>query len=89
MSYILKVKINDNWVDIPAIKGDSGVIPYTSADAGPGGNRGGGAGGAASQVGSSATFYGSGGGGGGGGNKNGGSGYQGVCYIRIPASEFV
>lgn len=34
MSYILKVKINDNWVDIPAIKGDSGVIPYTSADAG-------------------------------------------------------
>ena len=56
-----------------------------------GGRKGGGTGGG-NDRGTAATFYGS--GGGGCGNKEGGivkyggNGYQGVCYIRIPISEF-
>lgn len=63
-----------------------------------GGSYGGGAGGCGSPLsaGSSATYYGSGGGGGGRyynvsqysiSNANGGAGYQGVIYIRIPVRQ--
>ncbi len=75
----------------------SSPIVYQARNA-PGGSVGGGAGGGRS-AGSAATFYGSGGGGGGvygrdnynypyyGNNTyyNGGAGYQGVIYIRVPA----
>lgn len=69
----------------------------TSASGGIGGDYGGGKGGygawrdSSASGGSAATFYGSGGGGGGNGQhysdneKDGGAGYQGVMYIRIPA----
>lgn len=72
-------------------------------DGGSGGSKGGGHGGAADEYGENATFYGSGGGGGGsygettvdessntvnwGDEYDGGNGYQGVIYIRIPLDQ--
>ena len=68
--------------------GDAGGGNVASSVPGAGGVKGGGQGGAYNTAGESATFYGSGGGGGGANAKgysyygyNGGSGYQGVCYI--------
>lgn len=73
----------------------SGYAGYSSSAAlsaaigGTGGTKGGGNGGSAnSKNGSAATFFGSGGGGGARYNSSygaGGAGYQGVCYLLIPA----
>lgn len=78
-----------------------GAVSTSSATStgGSGGTNGGGRGGSATtskaNAGNSATFYGSGGGGGGYstsyqvGGGAGGSGYQGVIYIRIPVNQTV
>lgn len=66
---------------------NSHVESSTSAVGGAGGLGGGGAGGSRLNAGEAATAYGGGGGGGGINNstyRNGGAGYQGVCFIRIP-----
>lgn len=72
------------------------IIGYASKTGGAGGNRGGGTGGDSQNNGSNATFYGSGGGGAGtyynkygdaSSIMTGGSGYQGVIYVRIPYEQ--
>lgn len=68
--------------------GNGGANASGSNAGGAGGGHYGGAGGAYNAAGSAATGYGSGGGGGGrnvGNTANAGNGYQGVCFIRIPA----
>lgn len=81
--------------------GNGGLCTYTerngsrNAYGGSGGSYGGGNGGSSYVAGSNATYYGSGGGGGGyseyyGENDNtkaGGSGYQGIVYMRIPVNQ--
>lgn len=78
--------------------GGNGSIGGTGDDSsgGTGGNNGGGSGGkGSSYVGSAAKWYGSGGGGGGAGYNSkgtirggdGGPGYQGVIYVRIPYEQ--
>lgn len=71
----------------------AGTSPTTSNTGGSGGATGGGTGGKSNSSeyvhASSASYYGSGGGGGGlrGQAGSGGSGYQGICYIRIPLDQ--
>ena len=71
----------------------AGTSPTTSNTGGSGGATGGGTGGksnsSANVAATSASYYGSGGGGGGlrGTAGSGGSGYQGICYIRISLDQ--
>ena len=81
--------------------GNGGLCTYTdrngssNASGGSGGSYGGGNGGSSTVAGSNATYYGSGGGGGGYNEyylensytKAGGSGYQGIVYMRIPEEQ--
>ena len=67
----------------------TGTTSTSPVPGGNGGNKGGGKGGATSgSPSTAASFYGSGGGGGQSSNISGSAGYQGVCYIRVLASEF-
>ena len=74
--------------------GSAGASTKSVDTSATGGNRGGGDGGVVPSNGHFATYYGAGGGGAGKTTSAGavtylgGAGYQGVCYIRIPLSEF-
>lgn len=74
----------------------SGYVTNGDANGGSGGNKGGGKGGYSYSNGGAATYYGSGGGGGGWYSDSvndetstyaGGTGYQGVIYVRIPYEQ--